>query len=235
MPRPYLKAYSFTKEWMFFAPSCDVWNDLLSRYRGRENVNYLEVGLLEGGSALWMLENILTHPTARMTGIEHLPQQALIDNLRLSGSFDKVTLLAGESELMLRQLPPASFDVVYLDGSHLPDDVMTDAVLSWGLLKPGGTLIFDDYQLWPRGSPNLAARMAIDAFLGAFQYYHEVLHRGYQVVIRKRTDADRRKRILMSYNAACFAKQQGKTGLPQIALESLARVSSPVSSQRKEP
>ncbi|MFI5348587.1 MAG: class I SAM-dependent methyltransferase [Elusimicrobiota bacterium] len=227
MTAPYLKAYAFTRGFEFFAPHSEVWSDILGHYRGRPGVNYLEVGLFEGGSALWVLENILTHPTALMTGVEHLPERNLVDNLRLSGSFEKVTLLTEKSEVVLRQLPRVSFDIIYLDGSHLPEDVMIDAVLSWGLLKPGGTLIFDDYGLWPDGSPNLASRTAIDAFLGTIQYYHEVLHRAQQIVIRKRTDAARRKRILLSFNSACFARQQGKTGLLQTGLHMLAEVSSP--------
>ena len=34
---------------------------------------------------------------------------------------------------------------VYVDGSHHARDVLQDAVLAWGLLRPGGYMIFDDY------------------------------------------------------------------------------------------
>ena len=32
---------------------------------------------------------------------------------------------------------------MYIDGSHAARDVISDAVLAWALLRPGGVLIFD--------------------------------------------------------------------------------------------
>ncbi|MCZ6464828.1 MAG: class I SAM-dependent methyltransferase [Proteobacteria bacterium] len=36
-------------------------------------------------------------------------------------------------------------DFIYIDGCHEAACVLLDAVLSWDLLKVGGTMIFDDY------------------------------------------------------------------------------------------
>ena len=33
--------------------------------------------------------------------------------------------------------------IVYIDGSHRPEDVLTDAVMAWKLLKEGGIMILD--------------------------------------------------------------------------------------------
>ena len=53
------------------------------------------------------------------------------------------------------------------------------------LLKPGGLLIFDDYQ-YPLGKTTLdRPKPAIDAILEIFRYRYELLHQGYQVAIRK--------------------------------------------------
>lgn len=41
------------------------------------------------------------------------------------------------------------FDFIYVDGSHRSPDVIYDAILSFGLLKKGGIMIFDDYQGGP--------------------------------------------------------------------------------------
>ena len=38
-----------------------------------------------------------------------------------------------------------NFDLIYIDASHYAPDVLSDAVLAFKLLKPGGILIFDDY------------------------------------------------------------------------------------------
>jgi cephalosporin hydroxylase len=61
------------------------------------------------------------------------------------------------------------FDFIYVDGSHQAADVLTDAVLSFKLLKVGGVMVFDDY-LWseqlPSGKDLLRCpKPAIDAFV----------------------------------------------------------------------
>ena len=68
-------------------------------------------------------------------------------NLRVAHAAHKVTKIKATSREALRKLPFESYDLVYLDGSHMAADVLEDAVLSFPLLKPGGILIFDDYQL----------------------------------------------------------------------------------------
>ena len=47
-----------------------TWMKALEPYKGKPNVRYLEVGVYEGRSFIWMAENILTHPTSRLTGID---------------------------------------------------------------------------------------------------------------------------------------------------------------------
>ena len=37
------------------------------------------------------------------------------------------------------------FDFIYIDGDHVPHQVMLDALLSWKILKVGGVMGFDDY------------------------------------------------------------------------------------------
>ena len=66
-----------------------------------------------------------------------------------------------------------SFDLVYVDGSHLAADVLQDAVLSFRLLRSGGLLIFDDY-LWiddPGAPVNSYAifKVVIDAVINLYR------------------------------------------------------------------
>ncbi len=64
------------------------------------------------------------------------------------------------------------FDLIYVDGSHQASDVISDAVLSFRLLRVGGALIFDDY-LWaeplPYGvDPIRCPKISIDAFTNIY-------------------------------------------------------------------
>lgn len=185
--------YTFSTDW--FTHHIPTWEKYLDRFKGQPRIHYLEIGVFEGRSALWMLENILTHPSARLTGIDTFPgdlKERFLANVRTAGFGEKVTVIAGRSQRELRRLPLDSFDIIYIDGSHAADEVLADAVLSWALLKPGGIVIFDDYA-WARDVfPNeLRPQVAIDAFLETHKIFLDILYRDTQVLVRKRASAYR--------------------------------------------
>jgi hypothetical protein len=93
--------------------------------------------------------------------------------------------LKAYSQEALRQLPLYHYDAIYVDGSHAAADVLEDAVLSFKLLKPGGVMIFDDYEWNAFPDPWLVPLMAIDFFLQVYQRQYELLYKGYQVAIKK--------------------------------------------------
>jgi predicted O-methyltransferase YrrM len=184
------KGYEWTEDW--FTSNTGVWSHVLGPLKGRPGLRYLEVGVYEGRSLLWALENCLTHPTSSLTAIDVVLSDRLLSNVEKSGEAKRITLIKGSSGVELRKLALASFDIIYVDGSHTADDVLADAVLSWQLLKDGGLIIFDDY-MWD-GRPHaggrvmaaaLAPRAAIDAFIACYRYESEVVNTGYQIVLRK--------------------------------------------------
>lgn len=180
----YQKKYNFKSDW--FTPTIPVWDKVLEPYKGKPNLNYLEVGTFQGRSFLWFLENVATHPSSRLTGIDIAISNVFLSNIKLSGGADRVTTIEGRSDTALRKLPMDSFDVIYIDGSHRGDDVLSDAVLSWALLRVGGLLIFDDY-LWEMHYPNeLRPKIAIDTFLTLYRSKLEVVHRGAQLLLKRK-------------------------------------------------
>jgi SAM-dependent methyltransferase len=192
---PYQKQYDFSNDW--FTHNIPIWQEVLKPYRGEPNVSYLEVGAYEGGSVIWMLENILTDPTAKLTAIDIFSgpyKDKYFKNIDHSGYSDKVTTITNYSQLALRSLPLNSFDIIYIDGSHAKQDVLEDAVLSWRLLKSGGLLIFDDYR-WAgcfgernTTDPTDCPKVAIDPFFQCFESHFQVVHNGNQLILRKDGD-----------------------------------------------
>jgi len=196
----YDKAYQFRTEW--FSRHIPIWEVALKEFKGKPDVHYLEIGLFEGRSAFWVLENILTHPTARLTGIDpflvdykYSPsyykesndyKTTFYSNLKLSGLENKTTVIEGFSQVELRKLPLKSYDIIYIDGSHETSDCMEDAILCWRLLKDGGVLIFDDYLIHEIANDN--AKNAIDVFYRFFGKHFEVVHQGWQVILKKRLE-----------------------------------------------
>src|SRR5262249_39721211 len=115
----YKKQYQFSEDWVTY--NITVWEWMFDRFKGREKLSYFGIGAFEGRSAIWMLENVLTHPTARMTAVDIFfgdLEKKFRENLEKSGSQSKVNILKGTSQERLRQLPVDSFDIIYIDGSH---------------------------------------------------------------------------------------------------------------------
>lgn len=78
------------------------------------------------------------------------------------------------------------YDFIYIDGSHVAKDVLTDACMAWPLLVQGGFMVFDDY-LWGDARDILhRPKPAIDAFVNIFSEEIEMIHMGYQLIIRKK-------------------------------------------------
>jgi len=189
---------------MEFTVNLKSWNDAdwkrwLGHLSGKPGIRHLEVGSYEGNSAIWMLENILTDPTARITcvdtfkGGEGLPESsenALLDRFLKNTEpwTEKIVVLEGESSSQLRDIRlEYQFDSAYIDGSHVAANVLTDCVLVWMLLKPGAILILDDYE-WPIDpNPDNRPKPAINAFLSVFAGQYQLIDKSYQVVLKKGT------------------------------------------------
>jgi len=195
----YRKPYRFSED--SFTARLPYWVPLLEPYMEKPGLQYLEVGVNEGRSLMWMIDHVLTHPESHATSIDVRRNDAFLENIETSGAADRITLIQSPSQLALRELPPESFDVIYIEGSHTADDVLENIVLAWRLLKPNGLMLLDDYLYTGSADadgsvtpPELLPRPAIDAFISAFRNSVKVVHKGYQVGIRKRPDACSRGR-----------------------------------------
>ncbi len=184
------------------------WYKVLQKYKDMHNINFLEVGCFEGRSTVWLLDNILTHATSKITcidtfegSIEHhndytyrdiIPQ--LYDTFchNISTYRDRVIVKRSYSQDALKELKDNKnyYDFVYIDADHHASSVLEDAVLSFPLLKQNGILIFDDYN-WGEpvinGEINLnVPQPAINAFLQIYANKIEIIDIVYnQVIIRK--------------------------------------------------
>ena len=184
----------FTQDW--FSHNVPLWETCLRPLRDKP-VNVLEIGVFEGRSAggsgkctdaRRSSANLRGHVYGRPehpvinVGFSDV-EQRFLHNIhpyrhRVSGHH-------GPSQQVLRQLPLASFDFIYLDGSHEAPDVLSDAVQAWPLLKVGGLLAFDDYEWNYFSEPERCPKLAIDAFLAVMNNCYRVLDKTYQVWLEK--------------------------------------------------
>lgn len=184
------KKYKFSSDW--FSEWTPIWEEVLAPFTGKNNVTYLEVGIYEGRSLIWMFDNILTGKNCCATAIDPLPdelKETLQYNLKHSGHQSKIDLIEGYSQESLKKLTDLKFDIIYLDGSHKAKAALADLVLSWDLLKTDGIMVIDDY-LWENGKLPIdqCPKAAVDSFLTFYGEEIEVIYSDYQLIIRKSFD-----------------------------------------------
>jgi predicted O-methyltransferase YrrM len=181
-----LENFSFTVDW--FGLNIGVWQQMLSPWAGKPNLVFLEIGCFEGRATIWLLGNILTSKTSKIHCVDIFEgdyEQRFDHNMKVAKCEDQVTKVKGYSQEALRKLPLNHYDFIYVDASHVAPDVLEDAILSFSLLKSEGIMIFDDYEWDQSNDEYLVPKMAIDAFLRVYSRKYELLHKGYQVVVKK--------------------------------------------------
>jgi predicted O-methyltransferase YrrM len=196
-----MSSYHYTADYVTLHET--NWRNYLAQYAGKPKVKILEIGSYEGRSAVWFLENILTHESSNLTCVDLAFGEVFYNNL--SKFADKITLMAGNSMAVLRdrQFLNPVYDIIYIDGDHGAIAVLSDVMLSFTSLKIGGILIFDDYQWEEPGGygdksvelsaeekSRLEPKVAIDSFINVFADNFDMLYKDYQVIIRKRKPKD---------------------------------------------
>ena len=202
--------YIFTPSQDWFTHNIPTWEpfiaSLLASLPPGRAPRALEVGSWEGRSAVYLISKLCATPTSLLVCIDHFDLFRTVDGRERHAKFHHNLTLTGFPFRLIDEFsvpglmtllqeeaaaPPSSagFDFVYLDGSHRGDDTLLDAELAWRLTRRGALFIFDDYE-WdsePFTSINHPAR-GIDTFLELHAGQFNLLHRGYQVILRKTVD-----------------------------------------------
>lgn len=63
--------FSYTSDWTSYNYS--NWEQWFAGCRDQPNLCILEIGSFEGRSAVWFLENVLTHPSAQLVCVDPMP------------------------------------------------------------------------------------------------------------------------------------------------------------------
>lgn len=179
------KNYQFTKD--FFNHKIDIFKIYLQPLVNQPLIHGLEIGCQEGMSACWLLDNVLTEATAKLTCIEAQFSDLFHANITKTGVKEKVILLEGYLLKILGELKPNSFDLIYIqDKGKAEERVQQITELSWQLCKQGGIIIFDNYGLKPNNnSKDKAPQQVIDNFLNGKNTEFETLYQNKQLIIKK--------------------------------------------------
>ena len=203
-----MDTYEFTNNW-FETSAKTIWSQILTQIKPKKN---LEIGSYKGASTCYLIEKLsLFHDSLEIHsidtwngGVEH--KEMNIDMQSVEARFRKNTSLAKKKsskkiELIIHKAKSINalsklitnktsnyFDFIYIDGSHMASDVLSDAILSFELLKINGIMGFDDY-LWKLpNTDNLLTnpKIAIDTFTNIFSFRIQILVTlNHQVYIKK--------------------------------------------------
>lgn len=197
--------FNFQHRW--FERTLKHWEERTSPFRGKK-LSVMEVGSFEGGSATWILDNLMDHPKSTFTAIDtfggsmefendtykefeayDIPslEKRFRSNVAKCRHVDKLTVIKRSSLDALATLKHqgARFDFIYIDGSHVAFDVLHDAVLAWGMLEVGGTIVFDDYTLNRYNEESYNPAVAVDALIRCAAPQAQASQAGSQMWVKK--------------------------------------------------
>jgi predicted O-methyltransferase YrrM len=128
----------YTKNYNF--PS-KAWSKILSPLKNKKSVQYLELGVFEGRSLIWVGENILPKGS-RIDAVDRFGESGHLDlfqkNTESLQKTHELRIFQGWCAEVLPQLKKHDYDLIYVDAGHSYLDVWNDIVRSWPLLKCGG-------------------------------------------------------------------------------------------------
>ncbi len=165
--------FKFTRNW-FRNRNLSTFRDYIYPHWSGRNIVYLEIGVFEGMSLVWMMQHILTSEGSRSVGIDPWLITSKISAERMREVMDRAhhnllpwrrtgalntnqkrcTLIqANSGEALIRMnrkgyagIKKGTVDLCMIDGNHKSGATLDDARLCWPLLKTGGWLLFDDVE-----------------------------------------------------------------------------------------
>ena len=188
-----IKEKNFSNKW--FLNNFDIFSFFLPQDKNSKFV-YLEVGCFEGLSSFFVLSeykavdatllDIWDMPNPNSKTLSHnfnSVESAFDDNL----SRFNFTKIKDDSVVAMRKLfkQNKSFDFIYIDGSHNGEDILSDAIEAFKILKKEGLIFFDDFLQYDKNRA-LQSYDGIEKFLNLYSNYLKIEYFQNNLVVRKK-------------------------------------------------
>lgn len=168
------------------------WNkEFIKNTKGMKFNFVLEIGCFEGLTSKYICENLL-NAGGRIICVDPLTDEYLPghkDNEMFVGQFDRFTrntrglpveLIRKRSDQVYDLLKDYRFDLIYADGDHTEEAVLSDGILAFSICKVGGYILFDDAYGYDDGTTR-----GVEKFLKMYADKIRVVSKGYQVMVEK--------------------------------------------------
>jgi len=186
-----MTSYKYTQTWFLGSEI----KQLLSKFLDTNTKNtILEIGCFEGLSSVFFADNFLNHTDSTLTCVDPFlninnndHKQFLSNNeeknfdynLAKCNNSHKIHIKKITSDKFFEE-NKKMFNFIYIDGCHEPDFVIRDMENSFKFLEKHGIMWMDDYM-----GGDGSIKKAMDQVLDKLNGQYELLHKNYQLVIRK--------------------------------------------------
>jgi predicted O-methyltransferase YrrM len=186
-----MSKYFYTKAWFL---ASELRNLIYTYVDGTKPLSMLEIGCFEGLSTSFFSDEFLKHPDSQLYAVDPFDlgdtttpltsdtERLFLKNIHQSDHFHKILFFKQTSDDFFK-MNEATFDFVYIDGSHIPEQIWKDMMNSYKFTKKGGIIWMDDYE----GNSDITK--TVDGFLEMKGHNVEILHKGYQIGFRKLVDS----------------------------------------------
>ena len=184
--------YKYSQNWFLFSEIKKCLFQFLDK--SKEN-KILEIGCFEGLSSVFFADNFLDNPNSRLTCVDPFltinnndHKQFLQNNEEMNFDFN-ISICKNSDRIRINKITSDKFfennnqtyNFIYIDGCHEPDFIKMDMENSFNILEKYGIMWMDDYS----GGDGIQIKNTMDVFLEKYIGQYELIHRGYQLAIKK--------------------------------------------------
>jgi len=184
--------YKYTKTWFI---GSDIHKKLDNFLDKSQTNNILEIGSFEGLSSVFFSDTFLNNPNSTLTCVDpfltidnndhkqflqNKEEQNFDYNISISKNSNKIKVCKVTSDVFF-ETNNKTYNFIYIDGCHETEIIKRDMVNSFKVLEKNGIMWMDDYL----GGDGIQIRNVIDAVLEQYTGQYELIHKAYQIAIRK--------------------------------------------------
>ena len=184
---------NFTNKW--FLNNFEIFNFFLPKDKSLK-FDYLEVGCFEGLSSFHILSEYKA-VNAYLLDVWDMPNP---NSKTLSNNFDLIekafdenlsqfnfTKIKDDSVVAMREMLKNDkfFDFIYIDGSHNGEDILSDAIEAFKILKKNGLIFFDDFLQHDKNRV-IQSYEGIEKFLSIYNNFIKIEYFQNNLVVRRK-------------------------------------------------
>ena len=188
-----MNRYKYSQTWFL---GSEIRNKLQNYLDSSKENIMLEIGCFEGLSSVFFADNFLDNPKSSLTCVD--PFLTISDNdhsqflqnneesnfdfnISICENSDRITKHKITSDIFFEVNNNRTYNFIYIDGCHEPEFIKRDMGNSFRILQKNGIMWMDDYL----GGDGITIRNVMNTFLEEYKGKYEMIHRGYQLAIRK--------------------------------------------------